>query len=364
VARICRANLTALVLLAAAMPMGCGRQNQVNSYRVPKPEVLARRIGAPVVARPAARLEAAPERVLAAIMPLNDQTWFFRFGGPPKAMAQQVDAFDSLVKSVRFSGDPAKPRWTLPAGWREEPGAGMRFATLRVAGPAPGLELSVIRLPRGDKSEAAHVLDNVNRWRGQLSLPPITAEQLPDQTQTIDVSGVKTTLVDLVGTRKADGMAQPPFAGGTFPRAVAPAVAPPEEELTYDLPSGWVVGEASGLRKVSLGVEHGDQRAEITVIDLGGVAGDKLANVNRWRQQINLEETTADKLAAEVKQLPLGKQTADYVELIGDKKSILAAMLARGDQVWFFKMMGDTELVRRERERFESFVRSVRFPGG
>ena len=65
--------------------------------------------------------------------------------------------------------EPPRPagglRWTLPPGWAEGAGDGMRYATLKpsVAGK---VEISVVVLPGLAGGEAA----NVNRWRGQLGL--------------------------------------------------------------------------------------------------------------------------------------------------------------------------------------------------
>lgn len=58
-------------------------------------------------------------------------------------------------------------RWTLPAGWKETPGTGMRLATWT---PPGGLktEGTVVSLPGDSGGELA----NANRWRGQIGLPP------------------------------------------------------------------------------------------------------------------------------------------------------------------------------------------------
>lgn len=56
-------------------------------------------------------------------------------------------------------------RWTLPAGWKELPGAGMRLSTMLPPG-AGKAEVTVIALPGDVGGELA----NVNRWRGQIGL--------------------------------------------------------------------------------------------------------------------------------------------------------------------------------------------------
>lgn len=63
----------------------------------------------------------------------------------------------------------AKLAWKLPARWTQEVGGGgMRYATLKA--PVQGkVDVSVTVLP----GDAGGELANVNRWRGQIGLPPI-----------------------------------------------------------------------------------------------------------------------------------------------------------------------------------------------
>ena len=43
------------------------------------------------------------------------------------------------------------------------------------------------------------------------------------------------------------------------------------------------------------------------------------------------------------------------------QQSTLAAMVTSGDQLWFFKMTGDRDLVAAQRDQFKDFLSSVRF---
>lgn len=71
-------------------------------------------------------------------------------------------------------------RWTLPSGWQEKQGGGeMRFATLTPG--AAKAEVTVIRLP----GPAGGELANVNRWRNQIGLPPLGAEELAPARQVL-----------------------------------------------------------------------------------------------------------------------------------------------------------------------------------
>lgn len=76
-------------------------------------------------------------------------------------------------------------RWTLPKGWKEVPGTGMRLATFV---PPGGLktEGTVVSLPGDSGSELA----NANRWRGQIGLPP---------TDEAGLAAARTTVASKAG---------------------------------------------------------------------------------------------------------------------------------------------------------------------
>lgn len=115
-----------------ALAIGCGR-DQVSHFRVPK-EAPA---GHPD--HPGHEMEAQ--------------------GMPP--------AGGEMPAPPRPAG-PGSLKWSLPKGWSEVPGEGMRFATFK--SPVQGRhEATVVVLPGAAGGELA----NVNRWRGQIGLGPI-----------------------------------------------------------------------------------------------------------------------------------------------------------------------------------------------
>src|SRR6476469_7004286 len=71
---------------------------------------------------------------------------------------------------------PSTPaQWTKPEGWSEQPLSEMRLGSFKVEGPnAASADISVIAFP----GEAGGLLSNINRWRGQLQLPPLEEDQL------------------------------------------------------------------------------------------------------------------------------------------------------------------------------------------
>ncbi len=64
-------------------------------------------------------------------------------------------------------------QWTLPSGWSAKPASGMRLATIIIpVSDHKTIEASITEFG-GDLS------GNINRWRRQVSLPPLSAAEIP-----------------------------------------------------------------------------------------------------------------------------------------------------------------------------------------
>jgi hypothetical protein len=161
--------LGALVLLAAA---GCQRDD-VRHYRVPKEG------GASAAVPPAA---------VPAGMPAMD----------PSAVPPPPAVEGGLA-------------WTLPKGWTESRSGGMRYATL-VPGTPGKLDVSVVVLPGPAGGEIA----NVNRWRGQIGLPPVDEAALAKARKELRSPAGSVALFDFTseGAAKSRMVAGILFARG------------------------------------------------------------------------------------------------------------------------------------------------------
>lgn len=83
-------------------------------------------------------------------------------------------------------------RWSTPKGWTERGSDGMRAATLV---PPGGGELTVIALPGDVGGELA----NVNRWRGQIGLPPLGEAALGEARQDVRSRAGAVAVYDFTG---------------------------------------------------------------------------------------------------------------------------------------------------------------------
>ncbi|HWA98657.1 MAG TPA: hypothetical protein VG713_09200 [Pirellulales bacterium] len=229
---------TRLLVVLCVLLVGCGRDEQIQQYTAAKPHVLDKLTGGDgslKLDKPSVE-KGKPGRTLGAIALHGGQGWFFKLTGPDDAVAEQRDPFMALLRSVRFPADAKGPTWTTPDDWKQLPASGMRYATLKIEGPAAPLELTVIALPHGDDLEDNdYLLSNVNRWRDQLKLPPIKIGDLETQTEQIKLADDSdATFVDLVGTlSEGPPMGVAPFArggGGMLPEGHPPVGAPKKPE--------------------------------------------------------------------------------------------------------------------------------------
>jgi hypothetical protein len=138
-----------------------------------------------------------------------------------------------------------------PPHWEPQPLAQMRQASFLVRGEnGASVDISLVTL--GPSS--GDVLENVNRWLGQLGQPPITAEQLPQVVQHLPGDVGHVAVVDLAGKPEQgdankDGRiiaAIAPAATGTafFKLRGNPALAGAEKENFLN----WVAASRSGSK--------------------------------------------------------------------------------------------------------------------
>ena len=111
----------------------------------------------------------------------------------PPAPAQP----DLTPESARVLPDIAPSGgWIVPDGWSvSERQAPMRLATFMIDDPDGAIEAAVTRFP----GDVGGMLANVNRWRMQAGLAPVTAEELDGLMETFEVPGFRGALMRIEG---------------------------------------------------------------------------------------------------------------------------------------------------------------------
>lgn len=154
----------------ALLCAGCdSKDGEIKVYRIAKAD--AEEPGAP------AGMPVGP----AALQPGGPQTGMTR-GGPGAAMAP-------AATDLKIAG-------TAPASWVAQPASAMRLASYQIKGDN-GAEADVSVIALG--GAAGGVLENVNRWLGQLGKSPIAEAELTSMAQHLTTPLGDVAVVDLEG---------------------------------------------------------------------------------------------------------------------------------------------------------------------
>ena len=168
-------------------------------------------------------------------------------------------------------------------------------------------------------------------------------------------------------------IAAPAAMPGSMPTAMPEGMLAPDNSsqppLQYTLPAGWEKKALTQMRVASFGISQAGKQADVSVIPLGGMAGNDPANVNRWRGQVGLESLAEAELSKLAEKITVGEQPADLYDLAGtspgsgDAERIIGVILHRDNTAWFFKMTGEAGLVEQQKPAFIAFLKSVSFGG-
>jgi len=337
----------------------------------------------------------------------NSEIKVYRVSKAPleQSAPQQQDAMPTNTAAPRMpAGLPpaAQTAVTTPPNWEPQPLSQMRQASFLVKGDNGAVaDVSFVSLG----SAAGNVLENVNRWLGQLGQPPITEEKLGEMAQRLHTSLGDVTIVDLAGlpdnadpardgriiaamvttadatlffkmrgnadlaeAQKSDFIKWVAAVCNTQTRTGPPQVAaePPQTTsappIKWKTPEGWTEVAPSSMRYASFSAPAEDAgKIDISVVTFAGDGGSDADNINRWRGQMGLAPVDANTVTAQVAPLKTEDMTFSTTDIAGDKTRTIAAWTRRDGRVWFFKATGPTAAIEKEKPNFVKFIESVRF---
>lgn len=126
--------------------------------------------------------------------------------------------------------------------------------------------------------------------------------------------------------------------------------------ISYLVPNTWNEFEPSSLRKANFKIDKNYRQAEVSITVFPGDVGGNLANVNRWRKQLNLSSINLIELKKSLKSTNISNHNGYYIEIVAEEKSTTAAFVKINNLTWFFKMTGEKSLVNSEKENFLFFL--------
>ena len=175
----------------------------------------------------------------------------------------------------------------------------------------------------------------------------------------------------LGGTPQSMGMSMPQGAAGDQTRQMleASVTRPP---LSWETPQGWQDQGAGGMRLATFRSADTSDPVECALISLAGDAGGLESNAARWMQQVNIVVPEAPAmgkfLAAQEKIKTQDGFDATILDLTPlqptddlESPSMAAAIIVLPDMTVFVKMTGSRGAVLKNKDKFESLCRSIRF---
>ncbi len=361
-----------VVLVCTVALTGCG-QDKIQVYRVAKEE--------------------APDSQAAALPP-----------GHPNVGASETPSL----------------KWTLPAGWEETTPGEMRLASFRIKGEGgKQADVGIFPLP----GMAGRDIDNVNRWRSQVGLGTISEEEMAKAAEAVEVAGQKAQLFDLAGQNPSSGdkarilavvqrrgdtswffkmngdddlvakqkpafvqflksvsftapaaaaqlpPSHPPIDASMLAGQGAPAASSGQPKPQWQVPAGWQEVPGGQFLVAKLSVSGGENaQAAVNVSLSAGEGGGVAMNVNRWRGQLGLAPLADAELKTALTSVDTAGGKAMFVDMsgtdgrTGQKARLVAAIVSQSGQTWFYKLMGNEQVVAQQKDAFTKFVQTAQYP--
>ncbi len=325
---------------------------------------------------------------------------------PPEAASPTMGSPPEMAPPPATPMSPAQLKYQVPEGWQEKPATEMRAASFTAIGPnGQSADVSVIPLPIVGRD-----MELVNMWRSQVQLPATSDPDAVKRAEPVAIGADQGRLFDFASEQPMIGKSRQRVMVAMLTRGrmswffkisgpdafvasqkekflqflksvsfeedasaqVAAAPATPNENENpgsiWTIPSGWQSIPPSQflLAEFSIPGANG-AKAEVNVAEMGGEGGGLLANVNRWRKQLGLGavgETDLPRLAQPL-DVPGGKATlVDFTGVnaeTGAQTRLVAAIVAQNDRTWFYKLMGDGQIVTQQKDAFTKFIQSANY---
>jgi hypothetical protein len=372
----------ALVLCIAVLA-GCGR-NDIQVYRVAKEQPQAQAAALPAghpdvapAASPALKYKLPPG--WAEVAPGEMRVASFRVAGEG---GKQADV--SVIPLPGLAGGDLDNvnRWRGQVGLKgvSQDELAKLAQAIDVGGkPAQLYDQAGENPGSGDKTR---ILAAISRREGEAWFFKMTGDdQLVAEQKPAFIDFLKSVTFPAAGAQAGLPPSHPPIGGGSelppshppigganMPAQAAPIAASSQDKPSWTVPAGWqeVAGGQFLVAKFLISGADNAQAA-VNVSMSGGDGGGLLANVNRWRGQLGLASLSEADLAKQIQPLDVSSGKATLTEMsgtdprTGQKARVFAAIVPQAQQTWFYKLMGNEQIVEQQKEAFTKFVQTAKY---
>ncbi len=370
---------------------GCWSELKERSYDAPKiesefvkgREPQPRRTSPPMMG--ASRIPLEDRRILGAVIPDGSNVYFVKATDRIARLTSAESSFRSIVEQFSIDPESGSPKLELPEGWSlkllDNANAGIGLSEMiaeinfeAVGGPMR-FTISKYNMPTEQAMWDEYLLSQINRWRGQLELSPISVPDLQKELPSIPRVGaaLPAYLFDASGgggktTSKTN---QPPIV--PIEPSVTQPIQPPSRpplQLVYDKPDGWELQAARAYREATFKVTKDAKEGEVTV----STAKDSpVQNAAMWIGQVmpNNDPTTMESLAIktveQAESIQTGTKTAKLYSIRAsdqpDARALLVVAIPMGNDgmSMFVKLNCELRMMEQVKSTFLSFVNSLRW---
>ena len=312
--------------------IGCKRE-EIRVYTAPKDQIVSQEAHEDPHSD-------EPFKVVTVITHRPEGSWFFKLAGDPSLVDQQKPVFVEFLKSITIKD--AKPRpevtWKLPANWKETAPTKMSLANFSVDdGTGKDGEVSIVQLGHMEGKDA----EVINIFRARFGQPQLTEQELRKQIEVVSVGQEKGNLFEL--SKEHQHAAEEHSA----------------VEFHWTVPAQWKPASHNQMQIARFTIpQKGAGTGEVFVSLFDADTGGTLANVNRWRTQLGLPNTTEKDLSKLISPLDPALPESILVDMTNNGRRLIGAIVPRKGSFWFYKLLGDADAVSSQKESFIAFAKS------
>ena len=132
------------------------------------------------------------------------------------------------------------------------------------------------------------------------------------------------------------------------------------KDLSWTVPEGWVDLNVSNSMRLATLAPKDNKALQVKISKFPGNVGGELANVNRWRGQIGLGAIKEADLNKSLEVIDTKAGKAKLLDITNGGKQMLAVMLPHKGSTYFFKLMGNADDVKKQKDAMTTFIKSIK----
>ena len=140
------------------------------------------------------------------------------------------------------------------------------------------------------------------------------------------------------------------------------------QNIIWTMPTHWTEQPTTEFRIKSSTVtseSNPTQTADFSIIAFPGDAGGLLANVNRWRNQLNLGAVSQETLDKQITHQNINALHVDTITITNtsspSQTTIRAAIFSFQEKTYFLKFNGPLDLIKQEESSFMSILEGITY---